>query len=253
MLRTILALFCILFAVSARADDGYAEITWGGLLNSMIRFNAIDLMQDNALLDEYAAITDCDLYQFYYQDDFKWQHVRDVMRQSMRDKAQTYPVRFRYDVDFQLDRYDFANTLYRFSSKRSLDHIGKITVIDAAGIECGKALLHYFPKTYAMRINPTLTVPGLKLQPQEAKNLLDYMNVQGNTEHQIHARINLSVTYVEPAQKVFLNTNVKNNKDFRYVQSEKNGSTFILDGHVDSVNFYRDPAMTELVYTFVPQ
>jgi hypothetical protein len=253
MLRTVVFLFCVLLASPVRADGHYAEVTWPNLLNAMIRFNAIDLIQDDELMDEYAAITDCDLYKFYFHDDFKWNHARDVMRQSIHKNMQQYTTRFSYDARFKLDRYDFQNKMYRFNQRTLLNNIRQIVVMDFSGSVCSDVMLRYFPKKYAMKLDPPLTIPGVTLAPKEAEDLLNFMNTNNNHEHYIYARINMAVTYVEPARKVYADANVADSKNYRYTQSGKDSAMFVLDAHADKVEFFRDPAMTELVYTFVPQ
>src|ERR1700685_2832792 len=111
-----IGLFCLLLclAAPARAED-YIAPTWPDLLHTMIRFNALDLSQDNRLLDEYAAITDCDIYQYYSRDDFKWNQMRTTIRKSIEMSRSTFPSRYYFDVKVQLGRYDFADKLYRFA------------------------------------------------------------------------------------------------------------------------------------------
>jgi hypothetical protein len=94
-------LLAVFWAVPAFADapaaapvDAYPMPTWASLLQTMIRFNALDMSED-MLLDEYAIVTQCDLYQAYYKNDFKWQEVRTALRKSIEQHKDEFPTQYR--------------------------------------------------------------------------------------------------------------------------------------------------------------
>ena len=71
ILRLTVFIFCLFFAASAHAED-YAKITLQNFLQTLVRFNAIDV-NDDVLLDDYALVTDCDLIENFYENDFRWE------------------------------------------------------------------------------------------------------------------------------------------------------------------------------------
>ncbi len=89
MIRSI-ACFClfVLLASPAHAET-YAEPTWPNLVRTMVRLNTFDVM-DDALIDEYAIITDCDLYHSSYADDFKWNQIRASIRDAIQRIAELF-------------------------------------------------------------------------------------------------------------------------------------------------------------------
>src|SRR6185437_9969993 len=97
-------LFLVLFALSlvpasayAQQNDEYADITWPNLMRTIVRFNAMNIA-DPVLLDEYAIVTECELYKVFYPDDFKWNNVRNAVRESIKLNVATFPVSYRFDL-----------------------------------------------------------------------------------------------------------------------------------------------------------
>jgi Domain of unknown function (DUF4852) len=90
MKRIILVFLALMFASPAQAQD-YAKPTWPNLVRTLVRFNALSL-DDDQVIDDYAAITECELYKAMHQDDFKWNTVRTAIRDDVGRNIATYPI-----------------------------------------------------------------------------------------------------------------------------------------------------------------
>src|SRR6185503_12208850 len=118
ILRLALFVTCLLVALPARAGT-YTTITFSNLVKTMVRFNALSLKDDD-LLEEYAMITDCDLFKYFYPDDFKWNQVKAAIRESVNMNVATFPTEYQYDTKVQLARYDFRLKSFRFSDRATI-------------------------------------------------------------------------------------------------------------------------------------
>jgi len=246
LMRFAFLCLCLCFAVPAHAED-YATLTWPDLLHTLVRFNALNLETDDRLLDDYAMITDCDLYRYYYKDDFKWNRLRALIRRSSAKDSANYPVRYHYDHKFQLDRYDFETKIYRFSPRTQIHNIGDIIIFTFAGPACDNLSPEYMPSSFKAKFNKPLTIPGLELDPKTTEALLHYMDAAGNDEHYVYARFNLAIVYIEPLRKTPPGAG-----DTPYYQSHNDPGALVIDTRIDSVQFFKDPDMTQLVYIFTP-
>ncbi|MDE2029952.1 MAG: DUF4852 domain-containing protein [Alphaproteobacteria bacterium] len=245
-LRLFTAAFfaCCLAAGSARADI-YAKPSWQNLMKTMVRFNALDL-SDTKLLDQYAIITECDLYKAYYNNDFKWEEVRHAIVNSIRKNIATYPIAYQYDTRLQLDRYDFASKLFRFTKKSTINNINSFDIYSVEGTGCGTASVTLLPRDFHAVLADPIYMQGLPLDEKDAEALLNQMTKDGNINRIIFVRFNLRIVYIDHMRKVALPGEV-----VHYEQSNAPNASWIrMDARLDSIDFYEDPQMTRLIYEF---
>jgi hypothetical protein len=246
---SLAVLVLLLLSGSARADD-YADISWVNLVRTLVRFNALDLSDQN-LLDEYAIVSECDLYKAYFNNDFKWNQVRQAIRDSVAMNVATFPSNYHYDISMRLDRYDFAAKLFRFTEKSSLRGVNAFTLYSVTGTGCGQADVKLLPRIFRAVLSSPVYLDGLPLSEGDAEALLSRMDKNKNPDRTIYARYNFHTVYIEPLHKVegFMET-----KELPHYEQAKgaNPKEMRLDTQLDSVGFYEDPQMTKLIYLYTP-
>jgi hypothetical protein len=239
----------LLLAAPAWAED-YTTATFGNMAHTLIRFGAIDPM-DDALLDEYAMVTDCEIVESFYSDDFKWSQVRGFIRDSIKMNTDGFPAKYHYDAEVQLDRYDFKDKNFRFTDKTAINGVNTFNFdfVNRSDVPlCNGHKLDYFPTSFDMVIGAPVSIGGLPFPEQEAKSLLHDLDERGNNNRILYARFNMTVIHIDPLRKSSQNTGTR-----KYGQNGAlGGQKMRIDARLDSVKFYEDPAMTKLVYGFTP-
>ena len=253
-----LAFFFLPFAggvahAQAAADpsgDEYADVTWPNLARTLVRFNAINI-EDPVILNEYSIITACDLYQVYYQDDFKWHKVLQAVLASAKMNIATYPVSYRYLIKVQLGRYDFAAKVFRFNALTKLDNANTFELYSAGNKSCGVGGVKSLPHNFRVVLASPIFLDGIPLSEKDAQTMFRRMKDDGNSDRILYSRLNLRIVYIEPLRE---ETNgVESGVPARYVQSNSNASSDIrLDARLDSIQFYTNKEMTHLVYEYDP-
>ncbi|HUY68880.1 MAG TPA: DUF4852 domain-containing protein [Alphaproteobacteria bacterium] len=247
--RLGLLLLCLLLALPARADD-YAAPTLANLAHTLVRFGAFDLTDDN-LLDQYAMITDCDIYQRFYGNDFQWQRVRKLIRQDIKLNIGSYPIDYGYDAEMQLDRYDFRQHVFHFTPKTVVGSVNAITIYQTEDAPtCGTAKIADLPHIYRAVFDVPVTLEGLPLAPADAQALLKQMDKDKNRDRIVYAQFNLRIVYIEPIHRVATGGGAP----VKYLQAGQTVDTHGIQfaARLDSVDFYEDPARTRLIYTYKP-
>jgi hypothetical protein len=243
-----LSFFCgVAFPAAASAED-YTKATWADLSRTLVRFNALTL-DEAVLLDEYTIITECDLYKAFYHDDFKWNKVRQAVLTSLAMNVATYPTSYRYDVDLQLDRYDFAAKVFNFTEKSRLRNVNTFMLYSVEGNGCGASDVKFLPRTFRAVIPTPIYLDGLPLSESDAADFLKQMNLDANLDRIVHARFNLRVVGIDPIHKITF----KSGADLitMYVQSKftiHDKQSVLINVRLDSIDFFEDPQMTKLVY-----
>lgn len=238
----LLTLFVFLSLPLEASATEYTEPTLPNLVRTLVRFHAVNF-DHTELLDDYAMIVKCDTYKTSYGNDFKWNEVRQSVRKDGEANAASYPIRYRFDTELHLDRYDFAEKLFRFTKESSLVGINALPLLNEYQFRCGEKRLTNLPYIFRAVLPAPLTVEGLSLGESLAPVLLSRMDDAKNRERSIFARFNLTVTYIEPIRK----QEAREKPVFEQVKGT--GSTAVrLDARLDSIEFYEDPAMTSLIY-----
>jgi hypothetical protein len=251
LLRFIFLIICALpFVATPACAAEYADATWQNLTRALVRFNAINL-SDQQIVDEYAIITECDLYTAFYRDDFKWNKVRQAVRESVKNNVATFPMSFHYDVKLQLDHYDFDQKIFRFAEKSRMLNINTFTLLDVQGNDCGTTDVKLMPRVFRAVLAAPLYLDGLPLGENDGQALLKQMKAEYNINRYIYARFNLSVVYVEMLRK----STFKSGFD-TITRLQQSGTplpqTVRLDIRLDSIDFYQDTHLAHLIFHYQP-
>lgn len=215
----------------------------------LARFNALDF-SDEKLLEEYAIVTECEMYEHFYSDDFRWHKVLDAIKGSLNQFSMTYPTTYAYDVELQLGRYDFKDKLFRFTDKTNIYNVNTLVLFEASPRACvGNRRIAYIPSVFRAVLDAAVYIPGLPLSQKDSEMLLDLMSKDNNPNRIVKARFNMRINFVEKFHRI----SNSNNFDYFYSQDEKQENNAArLDAHLDSVEFFEDAAMRKLIYTYRP-
>ena len=229
---------------SAHAGD-FATPEIKTLLQTLIRYGAININKDD-IIDDYGMIAECKLYKKFYSDDFKWQKIRDGLREIIRKEAETYATGYHYDTKLQLDRYDFKAQLFRFKEQATVKNVNAFTISNGLNEVCEGEKLKVLPAEYRLVLDESLYMPGLPFTETDANALLKRLVDAGNKDRIVSARFNIRVVYVPPLTKL------GDHKGYTQTNHESHDGTVRLDSRLYSVDMYEDEAMTKLIYSYQP-
>jgi hypothetical protein len=243
---TTVFILALLFALPAQAQE-YAKADWPSLVRTLIRFNALN-SGDDKILDQYAAITECDLYKQFYKDDFKWNQVRAAIRESIRLNIATFPTAYKYETELQLGRYDFQQKLFMFTDKSTIRNINTFVIYSVQGHPCDGVATPDIPASYRAVLDVPVYFLGIPLAQKDAETLLQQMKDDKNDDRIVYARFNLRIIYIDPLRKD-IQTGTSS-AAAHYTQSNAPDAQSIrIDVHLDSIDFFEDAARTKLIYS----
>jgi len=245
-------LVLVLFNAAPAVADEYETPSLQNFVKTLVRFGALNI-NDNDIINEYAMIEECKIYNHFTSDDFKWHQIQAALRESIHQNVKTFPTGYHYDKQIQLGHYDFKEKLYRFNDEKALSNVNSFTISTHKETACQENENSIFPKKYKLVLDHPLYIPGLPLAEEDARTLLKHMEENKNEDHIIMVRFNLKIIYILPlvrktnADKVPVGelhqaTNTSN--------TEKASIRF--DSRIGSVDFFEDESMTKLIYSFRP-
>jgi len=187
--------------------EAYAEANFRDLTQTLILMDGVSI-EDNKILDEYARMNYCTVYQEKFHDDFEWVQFRKLLTQKIQSKKEYYRNLYQISGVIYLGRYNFDTQDFPFVNNSALVNVGSLQLFDListtkAGAEarliCGgkeKAML--MPDHYVFELNQPLTFDRLKMPMEEAKRLLERMTRMENKDRRLYVRFRVRVISVVP-------------------------------------------------------
>lgn len=252
----LIGLLFLLVAVPARADE-YEKPSLSNFMKTLIRFGAVDLRRDD-IIDAYGRVSECKIYFEFYKDDFKWQKVRQALRESIKQNIATFPVAYQYDAVLQLERYDFRERLYRFTAKTAQASSNVFSILTQKEEFCTDTDHSFPPMIYKFVLDRPLKMLGIPIGPDIGQRLLERMDAANNKDRLVYARFKFRITYIAPLNVKKPKTALPDNREKTpsgygpmVVQDIKDDEV-MMDSRVDSIEYYEDPARTKLIYSYTP-
>jgi hypothetical protein len=252
-----LGLFTAFFlAVNPACADEYVKPSLETAAKAMVRFGAVDL-SDNKVLDTFARIIACDIYAEHFKDEFRWEKIRPIIREHIRQDIPHYPTKFRYETVLKLGRYDFNKKMYPFEEKSQRSKINLFPFrIDNKDV-CGGPL-EAIPTAYSLVLDKGVDIDGIPLEEKEAKELVIRMEQDKNNTHLVFIRFNIRVMFIaslgiiEGVSKDSSNPNVLAVKTAQVTQKNDSGKGMVFDAKLESVEYFEDEKFTRLIYKYRP-
>ena len=208
-------------------------------------------MDEPKIVDEFAVITECDLYTSFYNNDFKWNQVRKAVRQAAVAGAATYPDAYHYNAKLQLDRYDFTSQTFRFTRKSIVYNVNSFMLYSVQGDNCGSANVKYLPRNFRAILSTPIYMDGLPLSQAEGDAVLKLMEADHNNDRFVYVRFNIRIGYIEPFHKTVSMAHPDIIEDFKQPKA-KGLNEVTFDAVMESMEFFEDAEMTRLIYQYKP-
>ncbi len=87
--------------------QNYVSITYDNLARTLWAMN-VHALDDDLMVDNFLRITECNLYNKFFMNEFEWEKIRDATRKYLMKFKEDFPRRYEYIQPLYLDRYDFA-------------------------------------------------------------------------------------------------------------------------------------------------
>jgi hypothetical protein len=248
-MRSVLALVIMLSALLsplARAADEYHQINQQLIIQTLLRFGALDINND-VIIDDYAKIVECDLFSVFREDDFKWNKIREGLRSKIRNEAVTYPSTYTVRGYVKLDRYDFDTKMFRINSNSPILGINAFRLLEMPMNACNESL-KVVPMRYVAVIENRINIPGFIMSESDAEALLGRLLKENNRSRQILTKFNLRILDVPKAKIDFSLISVW------YDRTKYVGKTQIINmpSKLDSIEFFEDEAMKRRLFVYRP-
>lgn len=187
----------------------------------------------DAMVDEYAQMAYCELYEELFTNDFEWNKVRKVIKNDLRQYGQNIPNDYEIVGDVSLARYDFEAESFPLLGKARHENVGKLYLFSQGDYFtfCGRrGNLNVLPSSYMVTLFNPFTITSLKISPEMAREYVDYMYQDK-----------------EGAKRVFARYRVRLYDLNDVIEGRSVAADF--QGEIVSIDYFLDPELTQKLYT----
>jgi len=191
--------------------EAYSEPTFRELAQTMMFMDGFKTTED-VVVDEYAKLMYCGLYNEKFTNDFEWNKIRSMLLQKIQTRKDYFRVLYQISGVIYLGRYNFETQDFPFINDSALVNVGSLVLFDATNnaelqrqrVLCGgaRAVSLIIPAYYVFRLNQPLTFDRLKIPMDEAQKLLNRMQKSKNLERNLYVRFRVRVIAAHPASQI---------------------------------------------------
>ncbi len=159
-------------------ESKYVDPTYQNLAKLYWALGILDV--NNAkLIDNFIAITECEMYKTYVNNDLEWNEIRQATRDHLRNNYKTFPTNFKITIPLFLGSYNFEEEYFDVDQKASsIDSARKIeTVYYTKLATCGlSGEIEGYPRNLILYLNRPFSLPRLPIEKELARLFLDDIN-----------------------------------------------------------------------------
>ncbi len=240
-MRFLFVIFCFfMMSVPIKAQDyasQYNEVTFNGFADLFWKYNVYDV-NDGDAVDSYLKLTNCGLFQKYYEDDFLWQIITQGFKRDLSYFASSIPNKYVVTAVMPIERYDFEKSAFIIDPRVALDNAGAIQIPFYQEIQrvCGSEFVDakYFPVKMKFVGDRKFSLKEIPMNSRDANALLDRIrknyNKQLESNRVVYLRFLITISGVE---------------DF---EIDSKSPEIIFNGTLDELAFFEDPFMTKMIW-----
>ncbi len=186
------------------------------------------------MLDEYAKMAYCDLYQKYFTNDFEWEKIRNHIKGDLEKYASNIQTDYEIVGDVSLDRYNFDRKGFPVVGEGHHENVGKLYLFSSGTIFsfCGQSKESpILPASYTVSLFNPFSVDILRVSPEVAKDVVARFYQDKKKQY----------------KRVFARYRVKLYDLNRTYQQD--GLVAEFQGEILSIDYFIDPELTQKFHT----
>jgi hypothetical protein len=241
-------LFFLLFVLAAPPVMAAAppvrdrpDLNYVNVLHALLR---LDKFKPDSVeyLDAYSMVAHCDVVQGSFNDEFRWNQARSAVKKWVSAREKNFPTQLSVKRPVMFSRYDIESKYYLFSEATPIRKINTFsTELRPKSDACDKPGNDLLPSQFQVITNNPLTLPGLRLTEEQARDLRQKFEQAGNINRLVYLRFNIDILDADYIGPSLFNS-----------QSGVRDNLWRVKGSLHSVEFFSDPEYRNRFYYFVP-
>ncbi len=223
-------------------SDGYLSPTLKNLAQAYWAVGALDL-DDDVAIDNYLLITECPIYQKYFDDDFEWVKIRKATRESIPKNLEKMPTHFAAILPINVGKYDIEKKEFEIEEESKQRNLVRIEIVTNSSNEiCNlSGEIDKYPLNIIVILNRPFTLSSIPVDPSLAE-------IYNSEQRKMRRKIQLANNQNIYRRDAFLRLKFKL---IRYKETTRtDGLRAVIYADLDGWDVYGDSNLTQLLYTY---
>lgn len=245
MKRILLSFFLLVTLLSHQAGavapekdigEAYAKPSYKELAQTLVLMNGLDINKPE-VVEEYAKMFYCDLYQEKFSSDFEWNKLKQQIISRVLEKKDMFRLQYEIADSVKFERYDFEGQFFPLDRESKLENVGALMVLDEKGFEpyCNQTDYQtVLPSVIYIQLTQPLNVEHIRMPMDEAEKFLGALESMKVKDRTVYIRFRVKIVEV---------ASVSAGKYFRREITER--ADFL--GKVTQIDFFYDREMTKWI------
>ena len=249
--------FCVVFTAETLAQSSglfdkeneikYHEATLRNFSKSYWRFGKLDLTND-AAVDHYMKINECDLYAEYIHNEFEWSGIREATRKFLEMNMEKFPAHYKFAQAVNLGPYNFEKKGFFIAEEHALKGVKRFEIKSSETNRevCGdKYSIPEYPKAIALELTRPFVFDFFPMEENLAREMIDEkMKNYENLPQKMRTMENYLMhreVYLVAKVKLFAHKEgtFQTNHGYRIAR---------MLGILEKMEIYEDEDLTKLIY-----
>lgn len=240
---SVLALLVMLACPAHAADPikNYPELDYINITQALLKLGKLKPDNDD-YLDAYAMAVHCDVVQGSYRDEFRWKQAREAIKNYVATRKDTLPTRLSVRSQILFTRYDFDSKYFLFSPETALNKVNTFNSnARSASPGCTGEQSKLLPSYYQVVTNNPVTVPGIRVSEEQARDLSTKFAGQNNSRRMAYIRFLLDIVDTDTIGPSMFETN-----------KAMGDNKLRVKATLYAIEFFSDPYYQNRFYIFYP-
>jgi hypothetical protein len=151
------------------------------VVNAAIKLGAIDISTDE-VIDDYAKLRYCSIYEAHHLDEFTWRKVRVALRNSLEKEKDSFPTIMYLEKQEHFGQYDFSVSALLMQPDSIMHNVTKIRLINGDHASaCGSDMPH-LSYDFISILDKPLWIDSIKMSDQEAQAIVSGMTTKAEQD-----------------------------------------------------------------------
>ncbi len=181
-------------------ENTYSQITYESLFKLAWSFDAYSVSDDDAL-NAYLVVTECNLYNKFFQNEFEWEKIKIATRKFILENKDKAPRYYEYVQPIFMGRYDYSlqgfpivEDAEEFKGQKNFQFAN----FRAGETSCGSVSISSskFPGTGVLNISSPLNLSFIRVPLPLAEKYIEWRTNQKNiddTKRQAYIRYRIRI------------------------------------------------------------
>lgn len=213
----------------------YIPLTYENLIYIYLVLGKKNDRFDDAEIDDFLKLTECNLYNKFYKDDIAWEEIRNAARSKLDRLKNDFPTTIFVAMPFQLDRYELEKGAFMLTPATAFPKSSVLPVrVESGATNPGCSISfrmdNLFPSDFILTLDVPILLTSLQMSRSQAQALLENKDFQ-SSDRTLYLKLYITLNKYKGSKSDSIGGSSAHN-DYSYISAK-----------IDAAEVYKDATL----------